>query len=763
MRVNILGVLELPNEDFREEKPLLLLAYLAHNASDGWLPSEAVAELIWASSNNPVHNLNQAVHTLYKHAGARSHIRRRAGSIKVVGVMTDAQELLEACDRRDIMQIKQLYSNGQFLQSLNPDPYVDLDETWLLPMQKKLQAAVWRAYLEALGARPDNVAERLGEAYALTTVLPEPDSDDFVRCVCLQRLFGDKGSPFDRALQQEIDDLNIAPLPESDGAARAFLGLLEEGLMTITDTEGRDEVGNARASSPVGVPTKLEVPTKRLSFRRLGLAVVASVLLLAVGLGVWRGGSVAETTDGQVDSSLARVSITDRPRLDLPVGEALLAEIPQTEDPKVALLLAAEAAYALQPVAAGAEATETLREELLSATESWQTQLAHNALYLNFSSNGRWLVVAGEDSVAQVWDMQSAADEPHARLQHGENVSAAVFSSDGDTLVTGSGEGKAHRWSMDDLTQPLQTFEHESLVNALAESPDGRWLATGTLDGKARLWSLENPEAPPVNLRDHVGWVTSFAFSPDGSLLLTGDDQRGINLYRFEDGKLTETAGVELLEASTIKFGQDLPLVISPDGKWAAAGRPDSAVHLFDLSDPENKQKILQGHRDHVQSLIFSPDGRWLASGSRDGDVRVWETAGDLAAVGAEKYVLQGHEGWVMKLTLSEDGRYLLSGSDDATVRLWDMALTPPEARVFSDHPHQVRAVALNSAGWLATGSYEGDVLVQNIERSRYDLVQASLLDLISVTCQVVRRNLTRREWSRLVGEVPYRETCPRG
>jgi len=756
MQLKTLGMLELPEGTFSDEKPLLLLTYLAHQRAEAWPQSEVVADLIWPRSKNAVHNLNQAVHTLYKRANAKRHIRRKSRTITTRGVTTDAGALLEACTQRDIVEIKKLYARGQFLQSINPDQYPDLYNDWILPEQKKLQAAVWRTYLDALTARPDNVAERLSEAYTLTSVLPEPDSDDFIRCVCLQRLFGDTNSPFDQLLQQEINDLGIGPLPTSDEEARERLGLPRDGLPDISHKTTLPNPKQTALIETAQTPSNIPEPSNGNRSRFAVLSLLA-VLMVVVGFGLWQAGRPASgSVDGQAVSKVS-TSLADKTRLDIPVAEKVFEQVPQVETQQLALLLAAEAAHSLTPVTAGKDATETLRELLLNATEPWRTQLEDNVLYLQFSPDGRWLVVAGEDPVAQVWDMQADKTEPYTLLKHEARVSKAVFSRSGNTLFTGSRDTKARLWNMNDLSEPPRSFEHEDAVISFADSPDGQWLATGTLGGKVRLWSLENPDAPPIRLDDHTEWAIALAFSPDGSLLFTGGDQRGVNLYRLSgDDAAPISDSVQLLEAGTNRFGQEQPLVISPDGKWAATGRVDAAVHLFDLSNPEAKQTILEGHDDHVQSLLFSLDGSWLASGSRDGDVRIW----DMTQGGAEKYVLDGHEGWVMTLELSPDGRYLFSGSDDETVRVWDMATSPPEAKVFSDHPHQVRAIAVNQESWMATGSYLGDVLVQNLERSRQDLTQASSAELINAACKIAGRDLTQEEWKRFVGETPSRNLC---
>ncbi len=320
-----------------------------------------------------------------------------------------------------------------------------------------------------------------------------------------------------------------------------------------------------------------------------------------------------------------------------------------------------------------------------------------------FSSDSQTLASGSWDSTVRLW---SVAEKKPLHLFEGHTnwVESVAFSSDGQTLASGSLDSTVRLWSVAEK-KPLHTFEgHTDEVTSVAFSSDGQTLASGSEDSTVRLWSVAEKK-PLHTFEGHTDKVTSVAFSSDGQTLASGSLDSTVRLWSIAEKKPLHSFKGHTSYVTSVAF--------SSDGQTLASGSEDSTVRLWSVAE-KKPLHMFEGHTDEVESVAFSSDGQTLASGSLDSTVRLWSVA--------EKKPLhsfKGHTKEVTSVAFSSDGQTLASGSLDKTVRLWSVAEKKP-LHMFEGHAYEVESVAFSSDGQtLASGSEDSTVRLWSVAEKK--------------------------------------------
>jgi WD40 repeat protein len=278
---------------------------------------------------------------------------------------------------------------------------------------------------------------------------------------------------------------------------------------------------------------------------------------------------------------------------------------------------------------------------------------------VQFSSDGKWLVVASEAGKAWVWETE--------RYQKRYPISA------GD-----NGKLPAHRGAIYDVE--FDRAENQSKLS-------GPKFLTASADGTAQVWSIVCPDSqscaamPPDKVvlqigapRSHRHAVYTAAFNSDGKKILTASADHTARVWYTTQSNQDDAPGNE----SAFKVDQDiLSADLTRDGKFMALALKDGKVEVRDL----DTSKALWVPKDSVpvNKVQFSSDGRWIVAAANDNTIRIWDARTGTSLVTPFRPDGTGGEtGHLHTAVLSPDGRWLAAASSYAnqsgTVQVWEVS-----------------------------------------------------------------------------------------
>jgi WD40 repeat protein len=330
---------------------------------------------------------------------------------------------------------------------------------------------------------------------------------------------------------------------------------------------------------------------------------------------------------------------------------------------------------------------------------------------ISFSLNGQILASSGWDKTIKLWDVTTGKE---IKTIMGQAEQSSISFGPKNLLASASSDGTIKFWDINPHKEviPLDSYPGDGI----SFSPDGKLLAsTAGQTNTIKLWDVPNHKEI-ATLTGHRHWIKSLNFSPNGQWLASAAWDYTIKLWNVRDCIKTTTC-----EASeTLKLDSQFihNVSFSPDGTLlASAGNKgwgtNNNIQLWDVATrPINTKpiKILQGHRDFINSISFSPNGKLLASGSNDKTIKIWDVAN-----AKEIKTLTGHSDGVQWVNFSRDGKLLASTSNDQSIKLWNVT-TGKEIKTLTGHTNSVTSVIFGSNGqWLVSGSQDKTIKLWDV------------------------------------------------
>jgi eukaryotic-like serine/threonine-protein kinase len=344
-----------------------------------------------------------------------------------------------------------------------------------------------------------------------------------------------------------------------------------------------------------------------------------------------------------------------------------------------------------------------------------------------FSADHHWLVVLG-DYAPQVWNLHDPASPAIALEGHRLSVWNAIFSPDGDSLITTGADRTVRTWDVPGWKQIDILRGHDDEVWCAAVTPDGKKLATGGKESIIRLWPSRQPPPPPMPKHDFqvpLSWTSDSRF-----LCLSRRDEETI-LYDVAAGSVAKTVSREndqprwqsltpggnevyrLINAPKLALEfldwrtgsrRTVPLLafdggaiedvmLSANGQRCCVMSKPDQTNVWDARTGQHLRRVTRIEDDVFPYMAVAPEGAWVAtSSSRQCFILLTEV--DTGRI----VELHGHKDRVTGLAFSPDGAVLASSSRDATVRLWRVA-TGEYIAELRGHPQDVDGLAFSPDG----------------------------------------------------------------
>ena len=323
-----------------------------------------------------------------------------------------------------------------------------------------------------------------------------------------------------------------------------------------------------------------------------------------------------------------------------------------------------------------------------------------------FSREGKFLVTAGKNTLASVWDVALKRRIDYLELFASDIPSrypdAIEFSANGKRLLTAALPSTVRVWNVDEgkNTHPITLWKELKKqevggnlpVLAAALSPDGRLAIIASKGNTADIWNLERGEHYPLNGK-HEAPLMAVAFSVQNSLVATAGKDGVVKIWDYKRNILVnqhdfnDTLGNGRIKADGSPAKEPIPITsVNFSRDLVLCSRSDGATFTWQLNlnktSESGKIQVFRKHQDWTSNFAPSPDTLYrghelAATASRDGTVGIW----NMHWPGKRSlFTIDTHSQWVTDIRFSWDGRRLVTASWDKTAQLWDV----PQTMIFN-------------------------------------------------------------------------------
>ena len=215
---------------------------------------------------------------------------------------------------------------------------------------------------------------------------------------------------------------------------------------------------------------------------------------------------------------------------------------------------------------------------------------------LTINTSGDKIIFGNDHNDIKLWDIY--LDDFEYFRGHESSVISLVMTPDEEIFASGS-YCEIKIWDMI-TTQCLNTFKgHDCWIYALAITSDGNKLISGSGDNSIKIWNIQS-EFCIKTLIGHNDAVKTLLVTPNGKNIISSSNDKTIKIWNIETGECLKT-----IES----YYNGSSLAITPDGKYIILNSTSGDIEIWNIQTYKSMYSI-----NHTYEIAIDENGYFNAS-----------------------------------------------------------------------------------------------------------------------------------------------------